>query len=124
MVYLDTNILLEVLLPGRYKNAEAVKYISQVAGETCVSMLTVHLIYHFCRQYKIGNELLEAVLGRHTLVAVTPEDYQWALKHEVGQDFEDALQVAAAVRMGCSRFVTLDRALARDYKRHLSVVVP
>lgn len=124
MTYLDTNILLEVLLPGRHKNAAVIKFLNEISDGTCISMLSVHLVYYFCRQYKISNELLNAVISRHTMAALTAEDYAWAYKHEAGRDFEDALQVATAVRMGCDSFVTLDRGLAKNYKRYLPITVP
>ncbi|MGH7158284.1 MAG: hypothetical protein ACREGD_04430 [Candidatus Saccharimonadales bacterium] len=52
---------------------------------------------------------------------VLPEDGHAAFKRLEGNDFEDALQVACAVREGCKRFVTLDGGLAKKYKPDIKI---
>jgi predicted nucleic acid-binding protein len=78
-------------------------------------MLTVHLIMHFGRKEQIDDYFLQAVINENELFSLSAEDYEWALVNERGKDFEDALQLAVAMRTNCDTFLTLDKKLARDY---------
>ncbi len=124
MILLDANIVLEVLLPNRAKQEKVAKLLLGLDSPTCITMLTVHLVFHFGRISQIPDELLQQAIDLHTVVALVPEDYQWARNHEQGRDFEDALQVAAAVRSGCSSFVTLDHPLAKRYASVITCIEP
>ncbi|HSH18020.1 MAG TPA: PIN domain-containing protein [Candidatus Saccharimonadales bacterium] len=115
MVFLDANILLELILPDRKQAVSVDRTLAGLAEPTAISMLSLHLVYHFGRKAGIQDVHLRAVLAPHELLSSQPADYEWALEHEDGVDFEDALQLAAALRAGCERFMTLDQALARRY---------
>jgi predicted nucleic acid-binding protein len=52
---------------------------------------------------------------------VVDADAQWAFMNFQGKDFEDALQVACALREDCSSFATLDELLAKKYKKDMTV---
>jgi len=124
MVYLDANILIETILPGRPLAREVADRLDQIDTDIAVSVLTVHLVYHFGRKYKVPDDVLEDVLSPNLILALTPEDYQWAKINEKGRDFEDALQVACALRNGCASFMTIDKPLAKSYQPLLSFIVP
>ncbi len=115
MVFLDTNILLEIILKDRTKRQQVEYFLATVDEPTAISMLSVHLILHFGRKEQIDDGLLRAIVAENELLSLTPEDYEWALAHEEHSDFEDALQMAVAVRAGCRTFVTLDAKLAKAY---------
>ncbi len=116
MIFLDANILLELLLPGRRKVLQVEKYLEEQTGQIfAISMLSVHLVWHFGRLAGIPDKYLASSLAEHEILACEPIDYAWALGNEEGKDFEDALQVAAALRGGCTELLTLDKALARAY---------
>lgn len=115
MVFLDTNILLEIILKDRDKSVQVEKYLENLNEATVISMLSVHLIMYFGRKEQADDSLLESMVRENELIALTPEDYDWALTNGRKNDFEDALQVAVAIRSGCNTFVTLDKKLARAY---------
>lgn len=123
MVLLDANILLELLLPNRGRAQEVANFLLKLEQPTCINALTIHLIFHFGRIVGLDEELLHAAVARHVLLPLNPGDYLWAKENEVGKDFEDALQVATAVRAGCDQFITLDRQLAKNYKNIIPCVV-
>ena len=78
-------------------------------------MLSVHLIMHFGRKEQANDDFLKGVIGQNELFALLYEDYKWALANETRKDFEDALQLAVAIRSGCETFVTLDTKIDKVY---------
>ena len=115
MVFLDANVVLEIILRDRAKRVQVENYLSLVSEPTAISILSVHLIMYFGRKAKAKDEFLEEAIGQNELLDLLPEDYKWALKNEPRKDFEDALQVAVAIRTGCEKFVTLDDKLGKAY---------
>lgn len=113
-VFLDANVLLEILL-GRPKQAAARKFIQAQSGTLCISTLTAHLVVHF-GQAIVGLPILRAFLADYTVLALEPADFEWAFANIRNKDFEDALQLAVAIRNGCGYFMTFDKALVADYK--------
>jgi predicted nucleic acid-binding protein len=125
MTFLDTSILLEITLAHRPHYAPVKQFLENVQAETAISLLTAHLVMHFGRKAQAEDAFLHAVLHENTLIALTPDDYKWAANNEQGKDFEDTLQLATAIRSGCSSFVTLDTALAKRYaKLPIKIVIP
>ncbi len=125
MIFLDTNILLEIILTNRSRYTHVKHFLEMTQEETAISILTAHLVLHFGRKEQAEDAFLHAVLGENKLLALTPADYKWAANNEQGKDFEDALQIASAIRSGCSSFVTLDTTLAKRYaKLPIKLVVP
>ncbi|MHB1864971.1 MAG: type II toxin-antitoxin system VapC family toxin [Candidatus Saccharimonadales bacterium] len=115
MLFLDTNILLEIILRDRAKKVQVENYLSLVSDPTAISMLSVHLVMYFGRKEKAEDRFLKGAIGENELLALLPEDYEWALKNEKRKDFEDALQVSVAIRTGCEKFITIDDKLAKAY---------
>jgi predicted nucleic acid-binding protein len=65
------------------------------------------------------------MLSENKILPLALEDYRWAVDNEQGRDFEDALQVAMAIRTGCSSFITLDANLAKRYaKLPIEIIIP
>lgn len=115
MVFLDTNILLEIILKDRPKRLQVESFLKAVDEPTAISMLSVHLIMHFGRKTKTNDDLLRGFISENEILSLMPEDYGWALANEQKKDFEDALQMSVAIRADCSSFVTLDSKLAKAY---------
>lgn len=115
MVFLDTNILLEIILVDRPHYTQVERFLASIKEEAAISLLTAHLVMHFGRKEQAEDAFLHAVLGENKLIDLTPNDYKWAANNEQGRDFEDALQLAAAIRSGCDLFVTLDTTLTKRY---------
>lgn len=125
MVFLDTNILLEITLNNRVHFSQVKRFLEALDDETAISTLSAHLIMHFGRKEQADDAFLQKVIAENELVALTPEDYMWAIANERGKDFEDALQIAAALRTGSKAFVTLDRSLLKAYAElPVEIIVP
>lgn len=118
MIFLDANVVLEIVLKDRPHLEAALTYLEKSSEDTAVSLLTVHLIMHFGRKQGIPDAILENIIGENELLSLTPDDYVWASLNGQGKDFEDALQVAVALRHKCTSFATLDKALARAYAQY------
>lgn len=124
MIGLDTNVVMEVL--QRRRRFEAVSmFLTYQAGDEslAVSTLTASHLFYLMGSGKVAAQAVEKQLAHLELFNVLPTDVAWALKHYKRDDFEDALQVAAAIREGCSMFVTLDTKLAKKYKKHLNIAL-
>ncbi len=116
MVFLDANVVLEIVLKDRPHLEQAQQFLVKLTDDTAISILTVHLLMYFGRKQGIPDELLEKVIGENELLSITPEDYVWASLNEQGKDFEDALQVATAIRNDCKSFITFDATLTKSHK--------
>ena len=124
MIFLDANILLEMLLPGR-KNKEAVyKWLSNNKKRYVISMLTVHLVLHFGLEEKMTLTELQSFLYNYPKTSLTPEDYIKALAILKDDDHEDALQLATAERVDCTEIVTLDKKFISNYQHRINFVNP
>lgn len=115
MVFLDANILLEIILKDRAKKLQVENFLHSVSEPTAISMLSIHLIMYFGRKEQASDEFLECVIRENELLTLIPEDYEWATDNEKKKDFEDALQMAVAIRSRCETYVTLDNDLAKAY---------
>jgi predicted nucleic acid-binding protein len=115
MILLDANILLEMLIAGRQKKARVFEWIERNKENYCISMLTVHLVLHFGVKDGLAITDIKTFLSDYPKVALLSEDYVKAMELLIGTDHEDALQLATAIRMGCSSLVTLDQKFSRTY---------
>lgn len=120
-IFLDANILLEIIL-GRPKEDTARQFIEKQGDILCISTLTTHLIVHF-GQSIVSLPILRAFLADYQLFDLTPTDFEWAFANTRNRDFEDALQLAVAIRNGCTRFITFDKTLATAYSDLLTIKV-
>jgi predicted nucleic acid-binding protein len=51
----------------------------------------------------------------YVMIELSADDFAWAFDNARDDDFEDALQLAVAIRTGCDTFVTFDKQLAKNY---------
>lgn len=120
MICLDANVLLEIIADRT--NAQACRsFIGNTDKELVTTMLSVDLVFYFVEAKKLQREPAEAFLRKFTWLPLTEADGEQAFRTYDGRDFEDALQIACALREGCSEFVTLDKALAKKYADTLAV---
>jgi predicted nucleic acid-binding protein len=121
MNVLDTNILLEVL-ENRARVQQVIAALERhKAQPTAVTTLSLSNIFYFAERDKYDLALVEKQLKQYLFLDVTAEDAAWAFAHYQGKDFEDALQVAAAIRQKANVFMTLDAALAAKYQKFLKI---
>lgn len=114
LVFLDANVLLEILLERKNDKA-ARQFIKDNAGHLAISALTAHLVVHFGSKV-VELPTLRQFLGDYYLLEMTYMDFDWAFNNARSNDFEDALQLAIAVRNGCNEFVTFESQLFKVYK--------
>lgn len=119
--FLDANILLEILL-DRQNNHIARGYLQHHAGNLGISALTAHLVIHFGTVI-VGLPVLRKFLDDYKLQSLTDADFAWAFQNARNDDFEDALQLAVAIRAGYDEFVTFDKTLYEAYKTLPTIAV-
>jgi predicted nucleic acid-binding protein len=100
---------------------ECLVELSSLDEPACLSVLTVSHCMYFAEQKKLDLIAVRAQLEKFLVLSVSPEDSIWAFDNYAGRDYEDALQVACALRHGCTKFLTLDKDLARKYARDIKV---
>lgn len=112
--FFDANVLIEVVM--RRQAAQRVVKFQQNLGSTelTCSTLTGHLVMYFCSK-NYETPYLRDYLSNYSLLSLTETDFAWAFDNARSDDFEDALQIAVAIRSGCDSFVTFDKQLAQTY---------
>jgi predicted nucleic acid-binding protein len=113
-VFLDANILLEIIL-DRANARPARKLLNDVPAQPCISALTAHLVVHFGKNL-VDMPVLRHFLQDYTVLPLEEKDFEWAFVNMRGTDFEDALQLAVAIRNGSDTFFTFDKNLVKNYK--------
>lgn len=119
-VYLDANVLLEILFHrARYeKVVELLGSMEEV--QFCVSVLTIDIVMYFVEIEKQPKDKAWWFINKYEKLDMTLPDVEWAHDNDHG-DFEDALQVGCARRHKCTQFITLDQAVEPRYGRFISV---
>ncbi|MBO5546114.1 MAG: PIN domain-containing protein [Bacteroidales bacterium] len=116
-VFLDTNVLLDVLCAPRRPASEASLTIFQaIRSGLFEGMLTVQSIvdasYILSREEPSGPEAFKrrilSMLNYINVESVSAFDVRDAIRHG-GPDFEDAVQFACADAAGCDAIITSDR---------------
>jgi predicted nucleic acid-binding protein len=118
-IFLDANVLLEIIL-GREKQAIAKSFIETNSKNLYISALTAHLVIHFGTSI-VELPVLRQFLGDYSILPLEATDFEWAFTNILNNDYEDALQLAVAIRQGCNRFVTFDKSLIKTYKHLPSI---
>jgi predicted nucleic acid-binding protein len=121
MIVLDTNVVLEILEKRGRLQAVAHTLNRYKDDVSAVSTLTLSNVFYLVEKHKNAVTVAEELLKTYRIIGVAPEDAAWAFARYNGKDFEDALQVAAAMREKCSAFLTIDAHLARKYGKLLNV---
>lgn len=112
-VFLDTNILLEIILKRNYK--ESCQQILQAGMvndvELCVSVLSFANMTYVLQKAKVPrNDIYSIERDLESIVTVLPMD-RWQLHEALRQetkDFEDMLQYQCALSGQCDVIVTIN----------------
>lgn len=115
MVFLDANILLEVLLPNRLHYKKVAKYLQSLSHQPHISVLSARILLYFGDKNGLTKEQIELALKSFIIQDLLFSDYQSAMKLVVDRDYEDALQLSVAIRAGCGSIITLDKKFAKRY---------
>lgn len=123
MTVLDTNILLEILELRQYYEATlaTLKLHQDTQSMLGISTLTVSNTFYLAERHKVSPQRVELLIQNYQIFSIIPEDITWALSYYQGKDFEDALQIASALREGCTAFLTIEASLAAKYSHLLNV---
>ena len=121
MICVDANVVLE-LVQRRHRAAACEQFLSGVQ-DAAISTLTLDVVMYFVERDKLDTERIRQFLDNFLWLPVTEADMHWAFEHYSTKDFEDAVQVACALRERCSKFVTLDQGLARTYADQISITL-
>ena len=119
MILLDTDILLDVALdrlPFSGPASELLNRIESGAEAACIAWHSVSNIYYIMKPVQGGVDAREFILELTRFVSVATTDtqgIQYAAQLPM-PDFEDAMQVAAAIACGARLIVTRN---LRDYDR-------
>jgi len=115
--FIDTNVLLDLILEGRGEKAAAEKVFS-AAREGCYELyMTTQSIIdaaYSARKAGMGFEKFKALLQSLrtfvNILAIDEIDLMWAIGNPTG-DFEDDAQYGSAYNGTCDFFITRDKAL-------------
>ena len=120
MICFDANVLIEIIVDR--KSAKGCRdYVDSISDDMATTILSTDLVMYYAEGNKLDVQPVEQFLRLFTWLPMTDSDADWAFRHFKGKDFEDALQIACAVREGCKRFVTLDRRLSEKYSQTIPV---
>jgi predicted nucleic acid-binding protein len=120
---LDINVLLDVLLNRQPWSAAASRLLAAIESnqaEASVAAHTLPTIYYVVaqsRDRKVAKAAVTDLLRILEVAPITKADFQRALELPVS-DFEDAVQAAAALKMGADYLVT------RNEKDFRAALVP
>ncbi len=117
-VLLDANILIEL-----FQKRQRTRQVQETIKEhefylLCISILSVDLLLYFVERDKGSKRVAHDFLKNYQILDMNKTDYEWAQANDRG-DFEDALQVACALRHGCQKLITLDQRLAKNHEKHI-----
>ena len=64
----------------------------------------------------VGLPVIRKFLDDYFVQTLSGADFEWAFNNARNGDFEDALQLAVAIRSGCEEFFTFDKKLYEAYR--------
>lgn len=116
---IDINIVLDVILEREGLFEESASVLSAIESGRAAGFIASHTIpttfylTEKARDRQAASLAVTALLGIVEVVPLEGTDFQQAFLLPMG-DFEDAIQVAAALKIGADYFVTRN---LRDYRR-------
>lgn len=119
LVFLDANVLLELILRKRRLTAVVQQFIHE--NQTVISPLSAHLAFYFGQKDGLQKEYIFEILKNFQYTEFGANEVMWAMENCQDNDFEDALQVACAVLNGAKLFVTIDKKLAKKYQQFINI---
>lgn len=120
-VFVDANVLLELFFE-RAKHGLAIKALLDLPGDstTATSVLALSILMYYVEAGKFDKVLAHKFINGYRILDMNESDYAWALANDEGV-FEDALQLACALRHGCTKLITFDKDMEPMYGKHLAI---
>lgn len=113
-VFLDTNILLEIIFEWKNQKSSR-RIIVENYGALFISALTAHSVVYFSRNILSLGEA-HTFLKDFNILPLEEDNFDWAFINSKNKDFEDALQIATAIKHDQKTFYTYDKTLYKSYK--------
>lgn len=117
--FIDTNVLLDLILENRPDNPAANKLFSAARSgyiECGISTQSIIDAEYTARKSGMGFEsfksILQHLLSFVKILSIDQLDLLWAISHHSG-DFEDDAQYASAYSGVCDYFITRDKNLLK-----------
>lgn len=118
--FLDVYILMEIFF-HRSQAGTVAQWLDSNGKTLVTSALAVDLVMYFIERKHQSKDLGRQFLQQYQVLSLTANDVNWAYQHDAG-DFEDALQIACALRHGCQQFVTLNHKVRPMYGQYIDIV--
>lgn len=120
-VYLDTNILVDVLQESRENNMDSTTILQVAKAGYISAVISTQSILDTCyvsvdvsktplNEFKAA---LNEILAVAEVVSISERDVRSAILSS-NEDFEDASQIECAVSSGCDCIISSDRKMKKD----------
>lgn len=122
MICYDSSVLADMML-ARPTAEISHAYFTQHSGQVAASIMSLQFLMYYAEKHHINMQAIRKASNLIIWLPTTEEDMQWAFDNYQGSDYEDALQIAVALREGCTRFITRDKKLARKYGDKIKITL-
>lgn len=120
-VYLDTNVLLDVLMASRENNLDSATILKVAKAGYCEAVISTQSIldsYYVSVEGSktplgIFKDSLNEILSVVETIAIEEKDIRAAVI-STNEDFEDACQIECATAAGCDCIISSDKKMKRD----------
>lgn len=120
-IFLDTNILVDVLLDYRLNHADSLTILSMAENGDisviCSTQSVIDASYVILQRNHLPLDVFKKILGvtlmNVSLSSISPDDINDAIASPMS-DFEDAAQISCALNSGCSLLVSSDKGLKHN----------
>lgn len=102
---------------------KAIRAVHAAGSDACISTLTGHQMIYFGTKEKLDLNVMRGYQADFKMLSLESQDFDWAYTNTRNANFEDALQLAVAIRHGCREFITFDRQLATTYASLLQLTI-
>jgi len=120
MIFLDANIVLEILF--KRENANFCIEVCKEHEALSISSTSLHTIYYYAEKAKIDLDIVKNMLADINILPVSKSEYDFALEIFQYKDMEDALQVATALNYNAKLIFTLDNDMIKKYSSIIGFV--
>jgi predicted nucleic acid-binding protein len=120
VLFLDANCILEILFDRT--NSFNISQKLEFYDKVFISMLSVHLVFHFGRKNGLNFQELDYFIEQFYILDFTAKNYNTARKIALNNDFEDALQLACAFDNGIRNILTLDQEMQKTYQNKFNFI--
>ena len=123
MIFLDTNILVDVLSAreGYDTSAEVVESIRAGRETGCISALTIPIVWYVLGERRESIGEIDTLVKHFSVVPLDLQILKTSFKSSMG-DFEDSIQLNSALKKKCSTLITRNK---RDFKTdRITVLTP